>query len=294
MSVRIECFGQTDRGRVRDRNEDQFLVADLDKAMRISQTSLSDHDRRHLSGVNHGKLLLVADGMGGHSGGELASGLAVETVARYALETMPWFFQVQDGREAELEGELRESLERCQRTVEAAANHSGHGRMGTTLTMAYVLWPRLYVVHAGDSRCYLARGGKVEQITHDHTVAQRLVDQGVLSPEEAGESRWSHALWKCIGGKPGELNPDVYKARLKPGDVILLCSDGLSKYVTEEAIAAELSRGLSAEETASHLVSAANAAGGSDNITVVLARCHALADTVEVPALQGTAFLPKI
>lgn len=294
MSVRIECFGLTDRGRVRPRNEDQFLIADLDKAMRITQTSLSDEERRHLSGVYHGMLLMVADGMGGMAGGQVASGLAVETVARYALETMPWFFQVQDGRELDLEAELKASLERCQRTVEAASSASGRGRMGTTLTMAYLLWPRLYVVHAGDSRCYLARGGKVEQITHDHTVAQRLVDQGVLSPEEAEESRWSHALWKCIGGKPGELHPDVYKARLKAGDTVLLCSDGLSKYVTAEAIAAELASGLPAEQTARQLVQAANAAGGADNITVVIARCPDLADTAAVPVLEGTAFLPKV
>ncbi len=294
MSVTIECFGASDRGKVRRINEDQFLIADLAKALQISQTSLSDEERRHLSGVNHGKLLLVADGMGGRSGGEVASGLAVETVARYALNTMPWFFRLQDGREADLENELRSALEECQRSVEAAATLTGHKQMGTTLTMAYLLWPRMYVVHAGDSRCYLHRGGRIEQITRDHTVAQRMVDEGLMPAETAAASRWSHALWKCVGGETGEVHPDVYKAKLAAGDTVLLCSDGVSKYLPETLIAQVLGEAGSSEQAARRLVQAANDAGGDDNITAVVARCHGLPETGELPRLEGTAFLPKV
>jgi len=288
----VDCFGLTDQGRVRRSNEDHFLIADLDKAMRVVQTSLAADDRARLSGTHHGKMLLVADGMGGRRGGEIASGVAVETVARYALHTMPWFFQLQDGREADLEHELKAALEDCERSVDTAARATDHPGMGTTVTMAYLLWPRLYVVHAGDSRCYLARGGRLHQITRDHTVAQQMVDRGIITPEQADGSRWSHALFNCVGGGVSVVRPEVYKANLKAGDSVLLCSDGLSKYVPEGEIAGILEREASVEGVARRLIDAANAAGGSDNITVVVARLGRDATSSAATPADGTAFLP--
>src|SRR3954452_16650592 len=150
--------------------------------MLIHQTSLSHEDHSRLFSDTQGKVFLVADGMGGESAGEVASALAVETATRYLLNTMPWFFRLGGQAETDsLNGELRAALEACQRSVEQAATTPGRSRMGTTLTMAYLYWPRLYVVHAGDSRCYLLRGGRLEQITKDHTVAQRMVDEGAMS-----------------------------------------------------------------------------------------------------------------
>jgi len=293
MAITVDWFGLTDVGRVRQNNEDQFLTADLSKSMLVVQSSLPDGGENGRFGVHHGKLLLVADGMGGIAGGEVASGVAVQAVSQYVLNTMPWFFRVQDGREGELEDELKTALEACQRSVEAAAGSGRLKKMGTTLTMAYLLWPRLYVVHAGDSRCYLFRGGKGHQITRDHTVAQQMVDRGLMSPEEAEESRWSHALWKCIGAGAHELNPDVYKATLEPGDTILLCTDGLSKYLPADRISRVLQKGGSAEEAARALVDAANETGGDDNVTVVVARLvprTGANDTV----VDATAFLPAV
>jgi protein phosphatase len=290
MSITIDCFGMTDRGRVRRLNEDQFLIADLAKSMRVIQSSLPEGDHTRRFGVHHGKLLAVADGMGGVSGGEVASGLAIETVTNYVLNTMPWFFRVQDGREQDLEDELKSALEECQRKVSAAAAESNYRRMGTTLTMAYVLWPRIYVVHAGDSRCYLFRNGRGHRITRDHTVAQQMVERGIMSPEEAESSRWSHALWNCIGGGSNEINPDVYKATLHPGDTVLLCTDGLSKYLSESDIAARLQEHDRAEDVVRSLVDAANAAGGDDNVTVIVAQLLPVVGTnetaVELSALQ--------
>jgi protein phosphatase len=294
MAIVVDCFGLTAVGKVRANNEDQFLIADLSKAMRVLQSSLPDEDHTRKFGVHHGKLLLVADGMGGVAGGEVAAGVAVHTVANYVLNTMPWFFQVQDGREMELEGELKTALEACQRSVEAAAtDQPGRPPMGTTLTMAYLLWPRLYVVHAGDSRCYLARGGRLHQITRDHTVAQQMVEQGLLSPSEAEDSRWSHVLWNCIGGGTHELSPEVYKATLQAGDTILLCTDGLSKTVPEGRIVEILHKVGSVEEACRQLVADANAGGGTDNITVVLGRLHGgngKGDTM----VDGAEYLPKV
>ena len=119
----------------------------------------------------------------------------------------------------------------------AAGADPEHRRMGTTLTLAYVQWPRLYVVHAGDSRCYLLRGARLHRITRDHTIAQQMVDRGTLTADQAAESRWNHVIWNCVGGGKHELNPDVHKAALEPGDVLLLCTDGLTKAVPDGRVA---------------------------------------------------------
>jgi protein phosphatase len=217
-------------------------------------------------------LLLVADGMGGHADGQRASALAVQTLSNYVLNTMPWFYRLPECPGADLEGELKSALEECQNQLESAGEgEPSRKRMGTTLTLAYLLWPRLYVVHAGDSRCYLSRRGRLEQITHDHTVAQQMVDRGALEPGEVENSRFSHMLWNCIGGGSHDLNPDVYKAGLEIGDTLLLCSDGLSKVVSPADIREVLARPCSAEAACQELVTRANAAGGPDNITVVVA-----------------------
>lgn len=145
MLGKMDCFGLTDAGKKRPNNEDQFLIADLSKAMLIHQTSLSHEDHTRLFGGSQGKLLLIADGMGGHAEGKRASSLAVQTMAHYVLNTMHWFFHLEEGREADLHEELKAALEQCQRTIEtAAAGNPERARMGTTLTMAYILWPRLY------------------------------------------------------------------------------------------------------------------------------------------------------
>jgi protein phosphatase len=147
-----------------------------------------------------------------------------------------------------------------------------HQGMGTTLTLGYITWPRFYVVHVGDSRCYRFRGGLLKQITTDHTVAQQLVERGAMTPEQAEESRWSHVLWNAISDNRGRLAPDIHKETLAIGDTLLLCTDGLSGFVSEGEIAAILKREGAARTTCEQLVAAANAAGGKDNITVVVAR----------------------
>jgi protein phosphatase len=118
----------------------------------------------------------------------------------------------------------------------------------------------------------LLRDTKLKQITRDHTVAQQLVEHGKLDPEKADESRWSHILWNVVGGDSQELRPEVYKAQLQVGDTLLLCSDGLTKHVSDSEIATLLANTRGAEEGCRKLVDEANRSGGSDNITVVLAR----------------------
>lgn len=288
MSVTVEYAGLTNIGRVRKNNEDHFLIADLVKQLRVTQTSLlPPHDEGWSAGVT-GQLFVVADGMGGLSGGEVASGLAVETISWYVAKTMPWFYRFQDGREKELEDELKHAVQVTQSTVKDAAEHSRFSRMGTTLTMACVLWPRLYVVHAGDSRCYVRRAdGTMERLTKDHTLAQRAVDEGVLTPKQAEASGLGNALYNCIGAGQREVVPEVSHHTLQPGDEVLLCTDGLTRRLTDDAVATLLKRAPNPGAAAKALVDAANESGGQDNITVIVARTKPTRDPNATPRDTG-------
>jgi protein phosphatase len=271
--VRIDCDGHTDRGNVRAVNEDQYLIADLSKSLLIRETTLSEPDHQRLIGRPQGKLLMVADGMSGHGDGGVASTVAVDTMVHYVLNTMPWFFRLDVSHEAELRSELAAAMERCQARIEETGQTGATAaEMGTTLTMAYVLWPGLYVVHVGDSRCYLFRPPRLEQITRDHTVAQQMVDGGLISSDEAEKSGWRDVLWNAVGGGEDKLTPEVYKADLSVGDSLLLCTDGLIKHLNDQDLIDALMSDAAPGELARDLVEEANGRGGADNITAVVAR----------------------
>jgi protein phosphatase len=271
MHGKMDCSGLTDPGRVRDGNDDQYLIASLSKSMQVHQTSLDLDEQTRLFGASQGKLLLVADGVGGGpAGGRRASTLAVNSLTTYLLNTMDWFFRLRQDREDEFLGELRAALEYCQDCIRAEAERIPERRgMGTTLTMAYLAWPRLYVVHAGDSRCYLLRGGKLRQLTRDHALGGEPL--GRDAPEENGGPAWGRVLWNVVGGSSDELTVEVYRAELTLGDTLLLCTDGLTKQVPDAQIASLLSAEVPSAETCRQLVDAANRAGGADNVTVVVA-----------------------
>jgi protein phosphatase len=273
MAGKMDCYGLTDIGRRRETNQDQFLIADLVKSMQVHQTSLGlDHQTR-LFGNSLGKLLVVADGMGGAAAGERASQLAIDALATYVLNTLDWFFRLDAGRERDFVAELEDALRRCQCEIEREVEKSPRKQgMGTTLTMAYIIWPRLYVLHVGDSRCYQIRGGKMQRLTTDHTIAQQCVEAGTLRPEEAEHSRWSNVLWNFIGRKDDDIAPEVHKIELHLGDSLLLCTDGLTKHVDERRILKQFTSGTSARAICANLIETANEAGGSDNITAVVAR----------------------
>jgi protein phosphatase len=273
MLGKLDCHGLTDVGKRRANNEDQFLIADLVKSMRVQGTSLDLEDQTRLFGNSQGTLFLVADGVGGHAAGERASQIAVDSLTSYLLNTLHWCLRHDQEGEDDFVDELKQVLEHCETSIRASAEvHAERQGMGTTLTLAYVIWPRLFVVHAGDSRCYVWRDGKLRQITRDHSMAQQLVDKGALAPKDAESSQWSNVLYNIVGGSSDAVVPEAHKALLAIGDTLLLCTDGLTKHVPDESIAACLDRGLPAAETCQALVDAANAAGGSDNITVVVAR----------------------
>jgi protein phosphatase len=269
---KLDCYGITDKGQKRPENEDQFLIAEMSKSILIRETSLPKSPPERLLSDPHNQLFLVADGMGGHKGGEVASSLAVKSTIEQFLNFIPWFAQLDDWRDRDLREELMDALEACQAEVEAAET-SDKQDMGTTLTFAHVSWPRLHVVHVGDSRCYLFRNQKIKQITIDHTLAQQMIEQGTLKPESARKSRWNNILWNAIGGGNSRLKPDLREEELKYGDILLLCTDGLTRHVSNERIEETLSNTKrSMKAIVQDLVGMANNAGGLDNITVVAAQ----------------------
>lgn len=290
----MDCFGTTHVGRRRPTNEDQFLIADLNKSIHVHRTSIGFDHQTRLFGNSQGKLLLVADGMGGHEAGERASMLAIDAVATYTLNMMRWFFRLDEQDEDDLVADLKQSLEHCQAAIqrEIAAFPQRRG-MGTTLTMVYIVWPRMYVVHVGDSRCYLHRGGKLTQITHDHTLAE--LHQGTQRRMPAGRAGHglSHVLWNVIGGDDHQLVPEVHRATLQMGDAVLLCTDGLTRHVEDAELTGQLNARGTAEETCERLVAQANAAGGSDNITVVLARFQPPGEDTEVARAEQAIEVPS-
>ena len=283
--LEVQSYGATDRGLRRATNQDHFMTARLRKSMEVDHTSIpSDEHARFQSNVQ-GQLLLVADGMGGHAAGERASQLAVDSAAAYVLNTIPWFYRLSASCDDDFQDELKRALEFCQRELSRDIDNQPMNRnMGTTLTMAYVIGEHLYVVHVGDSRCYLLRDGRLHQITRDHTVAQDMVDQGLLSPEQLSSSPFSHLLWNAVGGsEQSVLKPDVYKSRLHAGDMLLLCTDGLTRHLDDKTLESALNQSHSIEATAHDLIDAAKAGGGTDNITVVIASLGATAARAPQP-----------
>jgi PPM family protein phosphatase len=273
----VDLCGLTDRGTVRERNEDQYVIADLQRAVWIRDASVPATQDARWSGGAQGMLLAVADGIGGHGGGDVASAVALDTVVQCAAYLLPWFSPGHsDGASAEqaVRDELVASADACESRLRRVADRKQIAQMapGTTLTVAYVIWPDLYILHVGDSRCYLLRGGQLIPLTRDHTVAQQLADRGVMTPEAAAHSRFTHVLYNAIGGGHDGVAPDVRRVELTRGDRLLLCTDGVYGQVSEEAIREVLASGKSAADACRILIEEANRAGGRDNATAVVAR----------------------
>ena len=270
--VGIKFGALTDTGKVRGNNEDHFLIARLSKSMQVCKTSLPGEGKTQFS-EEEGYLMVVADGMGGAAAGERASALAVESVEAFVLNTLKWFLHLSGHDEVALLAELRQSLERADRTVieRARSNAAFHG-MGTTLTMAYSVATDLYIVHAGDSRAYLFRDGELEQLTSDHTFVQALIDGGAISPEDAKRHNRRNIVTNVIGGPREGVFAEIHKLALLDGDTLLFCTDGLTEPVSDDAIAKVLEHHPDPEDACTRLVDLALSRGGPDNVTVVVAR----------------------
>jgi protein phosphatase len=275
----------TDRGRVRQNNEDHFLVAELSKAMRVHQSSL-DQPKTQFS-YEQGHLFLVADGMGGHRAGEQASALAMETIEAFTLNHLKWFFHLERD-ENHLIGEFQDALRQADaRIIEEASRHPELYGMGTTVTMAYILGRELFVVHVGDSRCYLFRKGTLHQITHDHTILDQLLTRGIISAEQAPRHFLRHVITNVVGGQKLGLDVEVHKLELEADDVVLLCSDGLTEMLSTQQIADILGNQTDSQLACQKLIEEANRQGGKDNVTVIVSRFEMSANAAEEPVPQS-------
>lgn len=286
MFAKITSAGRTDIGKKRESNQDQYLIADLNKSMQVQSTSLALDTQSRLYGMSHGKLFMVADGMGGHQGGNRASTLAIDLLINQLLNSMHWFFQIdhnrgttanevaeQEKREQGFIDDLKRMMQNAHEAIEAesSADQTTRG-MGTTLTLAYVIWPWMYVVHAGDSRCYLLRDGELRQLTRDHTVSNQLVETGGMSEDEANNSPWSNVLYNALGAGADSVQAEIQKVALEPNDVIMLCSDGLYRHIEDSELRDMMLSDLEPSEICRSFIELANFRGGADNITTIVAR----------------------
>ena len=270
-SLAVKAFGITDTGRVRPSNEDQFLIAELTKTMRIWHTSLPEPKTQF--GDEHGHLFLVADGMGGHRAGEQASALAVVAIEQFTLNTFKWFFHADAPDAQRVLTQFQTALREADaRLLEESIEHPELTGMGTTVTMAYHLDSQLCVVHVGDSRGYIFQDDRLHQITHDHTLMAEMVRRGALQPEEVAHHRLRNVITNVVGGNEAGVNVEAHALKVDAGDRLLLCSDGLTEMLTNEAIAATLRAEPDPQAACSKLVAQANDAGGRDNITVLIVR----------------------
>jgi len=267
----VRTFGITHQGRVRPSNEDQFLIAELTKSMKVLQASLPQPKTQRSD--ERGYLFIVADGMGGHQAGEQASAMAVESIEAFALNTLSWFFLLQGTEEHDVLKEFQAALQQADAKVcREAAQHRELAGMGTTLTIAYSVGSRLYVAHVGDSRCYLLHDSELQRLTHDHTVVAEMISRGTLQPEEAAHHRLRHVITNVVGGHDLGVHVECHRIELEADYVLLLCSDGLTEMVSDDRIAAVLQARREPREACECLVAEANENGGKDNITVIAVR----------------------
>ncbi len=267
----IDIFGLTHSGKVRPENQDHFLICALRKQMVVHQTSLPETDRLMAGPERLAFLAMLADGVGGGARGEEASRLALEAVTQYVSGTMRCYYSASSADDQEFFEALQEAALRChdelKRRGEEDPEYQG---MATTLTLYFGVWPRAYLLQVGDSRAYLLRHGELTQITRDQTMAQELVDLGVLTRKDAAATRYARTLSSSLGGR--QTDPVVTRLDASWGAVLLLCSDGLTAHVSDERIRHRLRTMASARQACEDLLADALEDGGSDNISIIVGR----------------------
>jgi PPM family protein phosphatase len=263
-TIVVNVFGKTDVGRTREHNEDSFVVADLSSG----NATLQPEVRQHVAGPR-GSLFMVADGMGGAAAGEIASAMATEVV----LEEMQrmWVEGVDRSPDA-----FARALKHAAKAANTKINsyallHPEYRGMGTTATIAGLLGDTIYVAQIGDSRGYLVRDSVGFQITKDQSLMQKLVEAGELTEEEAEHSERRNIILQALGPE-ASIKVDLTHQRLRKGDTLVLCSDGLSTQINRDRITDIVSHEKELTVACKKLIDAANANGGPDNITVIVAR----------------------
>ena len=267
-SVLIESFGITDKGKVRPNNEDNFLILAVRKSIDIKDSSLTATVPAGPLGSAEAHLFVVADGVGGGPDGDRASADTIAALLSYVKEAAGCFHRISAEREHELFGQLEETVQTVHHKL--LSDHGGEtgSAPATTLTMVLLAWPRAYFIHVGDSRAYVRRKGRLQQLTQDQTLGQYMMSVGAMTEEQASRSGPAASLTSAIGGS--ELMPVVGLIDLDPGDSLLLCTDGLTRHVSNERISEVLNQNGPARTAVETLLAEALAGGGKDNITLIV------------------------
>jgi protein phosphatase len=269
--VTVDAAGLTHVGLVRSSNEDHFLISRLGRYFETVSTSLPPEDLP-VRTEDASYSLIVADGMGGHAAGEVASRLAIREIMRLAFELPDWIVRIDDSTRDAAAKRAQRRIEQLNTIVIDGGQRDPDLRgMGCTLPAVRNLGRDLQVAHVGDSRAYLLRGGHLLRLTRDHTYVEMLVQSGLMSEQEAAASDARHVLLNAVGGSDTGVHVDVERVRLANGDRVLLCSDGLTDTVDDDSIRDVLRSATTAAAACESLVARALQGGGHDNITVVVA-----------------------
>lgn len=272
VAAQVDVAGLSHQGMVRPNNEDHFLVVRIGRFLESLYTNLPP-DQIPSRFLDDGYGMVVADGVGGHAAGEMASRLAITTLVRLVLTTPDWIMRADNPATADdIMQRASKRFEKVQDVLsEEASFDPGLSDFATTLTLAMSFGRDLFIANIGDSRAYLLRGGKLKQLTRDHTYATEMMEAGILTHAEAATHQLRHALTRCLG-TDRKATPDVQKFTLQDGDRLLLCSDGLNEMLTSESITTILDNPITAETKCSRLIAEALKAGGKDNVTVIVAQ----------------------
>ncbi|MBW8771198.1 MAG: serine/threonine-protein phosphatase [Gemmatimonadetes bacterium] len=264
----IDVHGLTHPGKVRKDNQDHFLLATVNKQVNVLATNLGPQKHLPLGEQRVAFIAMIADGVGGLEGGAEASATALESVMQYVNDSMSCLYERNVNEKAFTE-QLQQCALRSHEAILARREESGQeGTMATTLTLFMGVWPAYYIVQVGDSRYYLWRDGRLTQLTRDQTIAQELVDQGILTRAQAPHTQFAHVLSSALGADTAE--PVVTRCQADWNNVHLFCSDGLTKHVSDEQIADRLRTMTSAKQVCEQLLQDALDDGGTDNITIIV------------------------
>lgn len=266
----LESYGLSHTGRVRAANEDHFVTATLQRSVQLRQTNLDDTQLFDKLAGPRAYLYAVADGVGGASGGKVASALAVAGLVEYLAEAVGAYNGFAVDHDADFPGHLTKAVHRAHDHLADTFRLRGQGGPATTLTVAMVVWPRAYLVHVGDSRAYLLRDARLARLTRDQTLGEFLVTQHGMPREQAEQAGLYNVLASAVGAQ--DMIPVVDSVPLRRGDRVLLCTDGLTKHVSDEQIGEVLGQSSDSEAACRRLIELALAGGGSDNVTAVVVR----------------------
>ena len=270
--VKIDVAALSHKGKARESNEDHYYVGYAGRSIETLLTNVPEGEvPEHFDEA--GYVILVADGMGGVVGGEIASCLAIRTLINIIIHVPDWILRVDDEHAQEVMKRAAQYFRQVNAAlVERAEREPRLKGMGTTMTAAYSVGDDLFVAHVGDSRAYLFRDGRLRRLTRDQTHAQMLADAGIIGQDEVASHRLRHVLTNSLGGTDAETKVELQRLKLCDGDCLLLCSDGLTDMVEDDTIGSLLSDNRASDDGCLAVVLKALENGGKDNVTVVLQR----------------------